>query len=58
MKWCIFLEFNSGGIYEIFLLWATWAHEFLSKCMDIARGGVLKDLEVCDFENMYVMSTR
>ena len=37
----------------IFLLWATWAHEykaiFYKKLMDIARQGVLKELEVCDF---------
>ena len=37
----------------IFLLWATWAHEylaFLSKLMGIAHWGVFKELEVCDFD--------
>ena len=41
----------------IFLLWATWAHEyialFLSKLMGIARRGVLKELEVSDFDNIW-----
>ena len=36
----------------IFLLWATWAHEYmaiLSKLIGIARQGDLKELEVRDF---------
>ena len=40
---------------EIFLLWATWAHEYmaiLSQLMGIARRGVLKELEVCDFDTI------
>ena len=40
----------------IFLLWATWAHEYkaiLSKLMGIARQGVLKELEVCDFDKTW-----
>ena len=42
----------------IFLLWATWAHEykvffFFSKLMGIARRGVLKELEVCDFDKTW-----
>ena len=38
----------------IFLLGATWAHEYiLSKLMGIARRGVLKELEVCDFDKTW-----
>ena len=41
----------------IFLLWATWAHEytwlFLSKLTGIACWGVLKELEVCDFHKTW-----
>ena len=40
----------------IFLLWATWAHEYmaiLSKLMGIARRGVLKVQEVCDFDKTW-----
>ena len=36
-----------------FLLWATWAHEYMDIFLTltgIARGGVLKELEVCDFD--------
>ena len=38
----------------IFLLWATWAHEyiFFSKFIGIARRGDLKELEVCDFDKI------
>ena len=41
----------------IFLLWATWAHEymaiFFSKLIGIARWGDLKELEVCDFDKIW-----
>ena len=41
----------------IVLLWASWAHEykaiFLNKFTGIARRGVLKDLEVCDFDKTW-----
>ena len=46
----------------IVLLWATCAHEYMavfSKLMGIARRGVLKELEVCDFDkNLASMSMR
>ena len=41
----------------IFLLWATWAHEYMtifSKLMGIARRGVFKELEVCDLKKKIV----
>ena len=40
----------------IFLLRATWAHEFMAtffKLTGIARRGVLKELEVCDFDKTW-----
>ena len=39
----------------IFLLWATWAriHGYLSKLMGIAHRGVLKELEVRDFDKTW-----
>ena len=40
----------------IFVLWATWAHDtwlFLSKFIGIARRGDLKELEVCDFYQIW-----
>ena len=41
----------------IFLLWATWAHEymaiFVKKLTGIARWGILKELEVCDFDRTW-----
>ena len=54
MKWCIFLEFNRRrDLWEFFCYeprgrMNTWL--FLSKLMGIARRGVLKELEVCDFD--------
>ena len=39
----------------IFLLWATWAHEYMAifvKLMGITRRGVLKELEVGDFDKI------
>ena len=39
----------------IFLLWATWAHQYMAikKKTGIARQGVKKDLEVCDFDKTW-----
>ena len=40
----------------IFLLWATWAREywlFLETLMGIPHGGVIKELDVCDFEKIW-----
>ena len=33
----------------IFLLWATWAHEYMAIFVNI----VLKELEVCDFDKSW-----
>ena len=59
-----FLEsFTGGGIYGNFFGLATWAHEYMAIVVNIdghiARRGVLKELEICDFEKKIVsMSTR
>ena len=41
----------------IFLLWATWAHEYTAILFliltGIARGGILKELEKCDFDQSW-----
>ena len=40
----------------IFLLWATWAHEYMAIFLiltGIARGDVIKELEVCDFDKSW-----
>ena len=37
----------------IVLLWATGVHGFFSKFTDIARRGVLKELEVGDFNKTW-----
>ena len=40
----------------IFLLWATWTHEYMAiflKVTGIARRGVLRELEVCDFDKTW-----
>ena len=41
----------------IFLLWASWAHEymviFLSKLMGITRRGVLKYLDIRDSDQIW-----
>ena len=39
----------------IFLLWATWAHEYMASFVniDISRRGFLKELEVCDFDKSW-----
>ena len=40
----------------IFLLWATWAHEYKAIFVKIDghhTSGVLKDLEVCDFDKTW-----
>ena len=40
----------------IFLLWATWAHEYMAVFVKIDRhrtSGVLKELEVCDFYKIW-----
>ena len=35
----------------IFLLWATWAHEYVAFLIEkLIRQGILKELEVCDFD--------
>ena len=43
----------------IVLLWATWAHEymaiFVKKNIGIARRGDLKELEVCDFDKIWLV---
>ena len=41
---------------EIFLLWATWAHEYMAIFVKIDRhrtSGRFKELEVCDFDKMW-----
>ena len=41
---------------RIVLLWATGAHEYMAIFVNIAgiaRGGVLKELEVCDFDKSW-----
>ena len=62
MKLCIFIEFNrQRDLWELFCYGPrghmnTWL--FLSTFMGIARRGVLKELEVGDFEkNLVSMST-
>ena len=38
----------------IFLLWATWAHEYMAIIVKIdRRQGNLKELEVCDFDKIW-----
>ena len=38
----------------IFLLWATWAHEYTAIFVNIVNiGGILKELEVCDFDKSW-----
>ena len=40
----------------IFLLWATLAHEYMAIFVKIYRyrtSGLLKELEVCDFGNIW-----
>ena len=40
----------------IFLLWATWAHEYMAikKFTGIACQGILKELDVCDFNRTWL----
>ena len=43
----------------IFLLWATWAHEYMAIFFKIDSRGDLKELEVCDFDkNLVSISMR
>ena len=40
----------------IVLLWATWTHEYMAiffKVTGIAPRGVLRELEVCDFDKTW-----
>ena len=57
MKWCIFLEFKRRrDLWEFFcygLRGRMNRRLFLSKLMGIARRGVLKELEVGDFDNTW-----
>ena len=58
MKWCIFFEsLKGGGIYGEFFCYGPRGRMntrlFLSKLMGIARRGVLKELEVCDFDKTW-----
>ena len=40
----------------IFLLWATWAHEYMAifvKIDGLRMSGHLKELEICDFHKTW-----
>ena len=54
VKWCIFLEFNrQRDLWDFFCYGPRGRIKislFLSKFMGIARRGVLKESEICDFE--------
>ena len=53
MKWCIFLRVEQAeGFMGIFLLWATWAHEYKAIFVKIDEHRT-KGLEVCDFDKTW-----